>query len=68
MGKATDTENDEERGDIIKVEMRWSNKMNVKYEQKEGLVCDWKTLYLYILVVGEMSLMHYSISNLSNNL
>ena len=42
--------------------------MNVKYEQKEGLVCDGKTLYLYILVVGEMSLMHYSISNLSNNL
>ena len=37
MGKVTDTENDEERGD--RVEMR-SSKMNVKYEQKEGMVGD----------------------------
>lgn len=38
MGKVTDTENDEERGD--RVEMRRSSKMNVKYEQKEGMVGD----------------------------
>jgi hypothetical protein len=60
-------ENEEERGDTIRGKrVKRIYKTNTKYgRERDGWL---KTLYLCILVIEEMSLIHYCIYNLNNNM